>query len=508
MTRRSERVIWAASSAVIALALILSFSHFVTKAYRNRAEADTKNIVKTAVTPLPEMKAAAPLPEQIVSPSELSNTFRAVAKLMKPAVVHISTVQKVKASPLGQGFPNIPGFEFQLPQMPRQHKQRGTGSGFIVTADGFILTNNHVVGKADEIEVKLEDGRKFKGKVIGTDEYTDLAVVKIDAANLPVASLGNSDAMEQGDWVVALGSPFGLEQTITAGIISAKGRHVGNSPYNNFIQTDASINPGNSGGPLVNMRGEVIGINTMIFSESGGNQGIGFAIPSNMARNVYDQIATKGKVIRGYLGVNISDLTPEKAKAFGLDVNEGALVEDVMPDTPAAKAGLQSGDVVVSFDGKPVKNRLELTNSVAQTPVGKRAEVKFIRDGQVQTRYVETAERKLGLNANPELGGEEEGEESSSSGGKLGFSASTLTEQQAANLKIKSGVVIDRVVPGSPAAEAGLQRGDVIHQVNRQPIRSAADLAAVVKSLNSGDTVMLQVERKGQGLNFVPLTIE
>src|SRR6185369_6972889 len=360
MAKRKERVIWAASSAVLALALIFSFSKFVvTKAYRNQAAADTN----VAAAELPSDKAA-PVAEQVVSPSELSTTFRKVAKAVKPAVVNISTVQKVKMA--GFGMPQIPGFQFDFPggqgQHPPVQKQRGTGSGVIVTEDGYILTNNHVVGKADDIEVKLSDGRKFKGKVIGKDEFTDIAVVKIDASQaLPTASLGNSDDMEQGDWVVAIGSPFGLEQTITAGIVSAKGRHVGSSQYNNFIQTDASINPGNSGGPLVNMSGQVIGINTMIYSESGGNQGIGFAIPSNLASKIYNQLVRTGKVTRGYLGVIINEITPEKADGLGLTTTEGALVNDVQTDSPAAKAGIQSGDVIVGFDGKPIKDSHELT---------------------------------------------------------------------------------------------------------------------------------------------------
>jgi serine protease Do len=505
MAKRKERVIWAASSAVIALALIFSFSLFVTNAYRNQAAADT-NTVAAAV--LPSDKAA-PLAEQVVSPSELSTTFRKIAKAVKPAVVNISTVQKVKAT--GFGLPQIPGFQFELPNTPDGkapvQKQRGTGSGVIVTESGYILTNNHVVGKADDIEVKLSDGSKYKGRVVGKDEFTDLAVVKIEAQGLPTASLGNSEELEQGDWVVAIGSPFGLEQTITAGIVSAKGRHVGSSQYNNFIQTDASINPGNSGGPLVNMSGQVIGINTMIYSESGGNQGIGFAVPSNLARSIYSQLVGKGKVIRGYLGVTINEVTPEKAKGLGLTVNEGAFVNDVQPDSPAEKAGLQSGDVIVSFDGKPVRDQHELTSLVAETPVGKSAEVKFIRDGKAKTATVTVVERKEERAARDKEENEEPLSQQGESGGKLGFSASNLNVDQVTELKIKTGVVIERVMPGSPAQEAGLQRGDVIHKINRQSINSVSDLASAVKSLKDGDTVIMQVESKGQ-LTFRTLTVE
>ncbi len=506
MAKPKGMVVWAASGAlVIALALIFSFSHIVVKVYGNKAPTTIGGV--SALGTLPPPKEAT-LPEQVVSPVALSNTFREIAKIMKPTVVNISTVQKVKG--MAEGMPKIPGFEFDFPgtpeQSPHAFKQRGTGSGVLVTQDGYILTNNHVVGKADSIEVKLADGTKFKGRVIGKDELTDLAVVKIDTSNLPYANLGDSEIMEQGDWVVAIGSPFGLEETITAGIVSAKGRYVG-STYNEFIQTDASINPGNSGGPLVNMKGQIIGINTMIFSESGGNQGIGFAIPSNLVRHVYEQIVKNGKVTRGYLGVTITEVTPEKAKGLGLNTTEGALVNDVQPDTPAAKAGIQSGDLIISFDGKSIKNQHELTDTVARTPVGKQAEVKFIRDGKIQLAKVETAERKIGAISN--LADTEENiPEEKESSGKLGVSASTLSAGQSAELKIKSGVVVDQVTPGSPAAEAGLGKGDIIHQINRQAVKSVADLTNIMKSINQGDTIILQVERKGLGITFLPVTIE
>jgi serine protease Do len=502
MANPKGKVIWAASGLVIALALIFSFSHIVVKVYGNKTPTST--IAESYSGTLPPPKEIS-LPEQVVSPSSLSNTFREIAKAMKPTVVNISTVQKLPA--MSEGIPKVPGFDFNFPgQSPHPFKQRGNGSGVIVTQDGYILTNNHVIGKADSIEVKLADGTKFKGKVVGKDELTDLAVVKIDLTNSPFASLGDSTSMEQGDWVVAIGSPFGLEQTITAGIVSAKGRYVGGN-YSDFIQTDASINPGNSGGPLVNMKGQVIGINTMIFSESGGNQGIGFAIPSNLVRNVYEQLVKNGKVIRGYLGVTITEVTPEKAKGLGLSTIEGALVNDVQPNTPAAKAGIQSGDLIISFDGKPVKNQHELTNTVALTPVGKKAEVKFIRDGKTQSAIVETAERKIGANSTLEDLEEDLPKEQQSSG-KLGISASTLSSEQASELKIRSGVVVDQVSPESPAAEAGIRKGDIIHQINRQPIKSVEDLTNAMKSVNEGDTIVLQVERKGTGITFLTVNIE
>lgn len=508
MARPKGIVVWAASGAItLALALIFSFSHVAGKVYGYKTDSSSSNTMLGTLPPPKESN----LPEQVVSPVALSNTFREIAKVMKPTVVNISTVQKVKGNSIS-GLP--PGFQFdfpgapdQQPQAPHAFKQRGTGSGVLVTTDGYILTNNHVVGKADAIEVKLADGRKFKGKVIGTDEFTDLAVVKIEDKNLPYATLGDSDSMEQGDWVVAIGSPFGLEETITAGIVSAKGRYVGGN-YNDFLQTDASINPGNSGGPLVNMKGQIIGINTMIYSESGGNQGIGFAIPSNLVRYVYEQLVKGGKVVRGYLGVTITEVTPEKAKGLGLNTTEGALVNDVSPNTPASKAGIQSGDLIISFDGKTVKDQHELTNTVARTPVGKQVEVKFIRDGKVQTATIETAERPKIGNDPSSPAPEENSPEEKESSGKLGFSASTLNADQATDLKIKNGVVIEKVVPGGPASEAGLQKGDVIHQINRQPVKSLAELSTIIKSVKEGDTVILQIERKGLGITFVPVTIE
>jgi serine protease Do len=502
MASVKERIVLASSSVVAAIALVGVLAFGITKNYRNQATASTK----AALLALPSETPATLPEEQKVSPVELSNTFRQVAKLMRPTVVNISTVQKVVASRNGRGGFPFPGFEFEPEQGPQ--KQRGNGSGVVVSADGYILTNNHVVGKADSIEVKLADGRKFKGKVVGIDQLTDLAVVKIEANNLQAASLGDSEKMEQGDWVVAVGSPFGLEQTLTAGIVSAKGRYVNNN-FSNYIQTDASINPGNSGGPLVNMRGQVIGINTLIFTETGANQGIGFAVPSNLARNVYNQLISQGKVVRGYLGVVITEMTPEQAKVWGISTTEGALVNDVSADAPAAKAGIRSGDLIISFDGKPVKDQYELTSIVAETPVGKRVEVKFIREGKLQSLFLETAERNIDTanNESVPLDGLEPEEKRQVNSEKLGFSASSLNEEQIAKLKIKSGVVIERVSPSGLAAEAGLRPGDVIHQVNRQPIKSLADLNTITASLKTGDVVVIQVERRNT-LSFITITLE
>jgi len=325
------------------------------------------------------MVAETPKPAQLASPAELSRTFINVAKRVKPAVVHINIMAG------GSG------------QSPSGPARRGTGSGVIISPDGYILTNNHVAGAADDIRVKLSDGREFKARRIGVDSETDLAVVKVEAQNLPFARLGDSSKLEQGEWVVALGSPFGLDQTMTAGIVSAIGRQLGGT-YDNYIQTDASISPGNSGGPLVNMNGEVVGINTMIYTRSGGSEGIGFSIPSNMAKKVQEQLLTSGRVSRGYLGVNLQPMAPTTAIPSGPEgasagAVAGAMVGDLNADGPAARSGLRNGDVIVEFDGKPVKSPKQLTEIVADTPVGKTVKMKFVREGRAQTTSITLAER-------------------------------------------------------------------------------------------------------------------
>ncbi len=436
------------------------------------------------------------------SPQDLSRTFISVAKQIKPAVVNIDVVEKTKRSSvqLPEGFPQIPGFG-----TPR--RQKGTGSGVIISADGYILTNNHVAGDAEQINVKLADGRELKAKVVGKDTETDLAVIKVDAQNLSFARLGDSDKLEQGEWVIALGSPFGLQQTMTAGIVSATGRDLGAmGQFTNFIQTDASINPGNSGGPLINMEGEVIGINTLIFSETGTSAGIGFAIPSNLATKVYAQLIKTGKVTRGYLGVSLRPISPSLAKAVGYSGSDGALVNDLPRDySPAASAGLRSGDVIVEFDGKRVTSPKQLTEMVADTPVGKPTQLKYIRDGRPETATVKLGERpsKLGENEQPDKDDPEEAP------GKLGVSISDLTVELARQMKLRipTGVAITRVQPDSPAGEAGLQRGDVIHRVNRTPITNRQDYFRALASLKGEKEITLQVERDGQ-LQFVSLTLE
>jgi serine protease Do len=451
---------------------------------------------------LPEPRKVSSAP----APAELSVSFREVAKAVKPAVVYINIVETAKAD---SGQPDFFGLS---PRGPR--RVEGAGSGFIVTEDGYILTNNHVVGNASKINVTLADGRKFKAEVVGTDPETDIAVIKIDASGLPIAVLGDSDKLEQGDWVLAIGSPFGLQQTLTAGIVSATGRELRESTYNHYIQTDASINPGNSGGPLVGMQGEVVGINTMILTGgplSQGNIGIGFAIASNTARDVFKQLARGGRVTRGYLGVFVSDLDEAKAHAVGLKPNDGVFVADVPdPDSPAGKAGIHKRDVITAYNGKPVKAARELTQAVADTPVGENARIDFIRDGQPQTATVKLVERPKDANARlvpPDQGGDEGGQAQQ---GRLGIQGRTITpelvDQMKLKLKTPSGVFVAAVQPGSAASDAGVAHGDVIHGFDKARITTLEELSQEVKSVGPGQ-YLLEVERRGQTL-FLTVTFD
>jgi serine protease Do len=364
--------------------------------------------------------------------------------------------------------------------------------------DGYILTNNHVVEDADQIKVKLANGKEYDGKVVGRDPKTDLALVKINgASDLHPLHLGNSDDLKVGSWVVAVGSPFGLEQTVTAGIISAKGRVIGSGPYDNFIQTDASINPGNSGGPLINMNGEVVGVNTAIIAEG---KGIGFAIPINMAKEIAPQLQERGHVTRGWLGVSIQGITPELAKSLSLKENKGALVAQVVAGSPAEKAGIEQGDVIVEFGGKEVADSKDLPLIVATTPVGKDVTVKLLRNGQVTARQVKVGEM------------EEKGAKVSSvpaSHKSLGITVQNLTPEIARQLGLKkeTGVVIAGLEPGSPAEEAGIQTGDVIQQVNRKPVKNVEDFVQKVETAKNQDSILLLLQR-GQNNLFAAVTVK
>jgi serine protease Do len=439
----------------------------------------------------------------IRSPGQLPD-FVALAKKMRPLVVNISTTQVSESrqqefgNPFGEEDPfNDFWKRFFGGPMPRgPQRQRSLGSGFVIDADGSILTNNHVVENAQKIVVKLADEQEYEAKVIGRDPKTDIAVIKINAkSGLSAANLGDSDNLEVGEWVMAIGNPFGLDSTVTSGIVSAKGRHIGQGPYDNFIQTDASINPGNSGGPLINLRGEVIGINTAIFSRSGGNIGIGFAIPINLVKELLPQLRGKGKVTRGYLGVLIQKVTPEIAESLGMDRGHGALVANVSKDGPAEKAGVKVGDVIIEFDGKEIKDSGDLPIVVARTPVDRRVRMKVLRDKKELQLPVTVGELK-----------DEEVVASAPEKGELGMTVQKLTPQIAESLGLEKadGVVVSAVEPGSAADEAGIRRGDVIVEIDRKPIRSVDEYKKAVTGTRKGKGILLLV-RRGESTLFLAL---
>ncbi len=428
--------------------------------------------------------------------SKTGEAMAEVAAAVKPAVVNISSTKTVKISGMQSPFFDDPFFRRffgdDLGQLrrPREHKESGLGSGVIVDKDGYILTNNHVIRDADEIKVKLSDKREFKGKVIGTDSKTDLAVIKIDSNHLPVLKLGDSDRLRVGETVIAVGNPFGLSQTVTSGIVSATGRaNVGIADYEDFIQTDAPINPGNSGGALVNIRGELVGINTAIFSTSGGYQGIGFAIPSSMAKAVMDNLIHKGKVVRGWLGVSIQPVTPDLAKQFDIKDDKGALVGDVVEDSPAEKAGIKNGDVIIEFDGREVNDPAGLRNSVAGTPPGKKAPIKVMRDGKVKNMDIIVAE----------LPADQQKLQGGFDNLLKGVMVQGLTPELKKSLDVPAritGVVVTDIEEGSPAGGL-LQPKDVIIEVNRKRVSSAKDYEAIVSKIKSGQDILLLVFRNG-----------
>lgn len=420
----------------------------------------------------------------------------AIVRRVMPAVVNISTTRVIKGG--GNMFNGMPGpFGMPIPDGRRKRRENSLGSGVIVDGRGYIITNYHVVDKADEISVVLADKRKFKAKIVGTDPKTDIAIIKINARHLPVVRWGNSDALEIGESVLAIGSPYGLSQTVTRGIVSAKGRaNVGILDYENFIQTDAAINPGNSGGALVNMRGELVGINTAIFSRSGGSTGIGFAVPANMARQVMGALINQGKVTRGWLGVSIQDLDPALARNLGLDSTDGVLVSDIIPDTPAARAGVRSGDVIIRFDGKSIGDAHVLRNVVAATPVGKRVFIEVVRKGARKRLSVYISEQPKQLMRASR--GHTPGKIPAGTA-FVGVEVTNMTARIAGQLGVNSaeGVVVTDVEVGTPAERAGLRSGDVILSIKDRPTNSVNTYRRMASQLKPGQSIMVRINRRG-----------
>ncbi len=451
----------------------------------------------------------------VAAPSPPANGFTEVAKSVTPAVVNITTVTAEKVSD-GRtmpdelrermeeffGGPNGPfgprGFRGpQGPGEPRGHRGGGQGSGVIVSADGYILTNNHVIDGAKEVTVTLPDKREYKGTIVGADPKTDLAVVKIEGQNLPTVAWGDATKLQVGEYVLAVGNPFGLNSTVTLGIVSALGRgHMGITQYEDFIQTDAAINPGNSGGALVNTRGELVGINTAIFSQSGGYQGVGFAVPTSMSKPIYESLIKTGKVVRGFLGIGIQDLNQDLAKSFGIKDAKGALVSDVREDGPAEKGGMKQGDVITSYQGSHVEDAVTLQRMVTRTAVGTKVPVKVMRDGHEKELIMTIGEL-------PETTKTAKAEAEERQYAFAGVAVQDLDKDTAKELGMKgkaTGVVVTKVDPDSGAEKAGLQPGDVIREINRQQVKSVKDFERVSSEVKKGDNVLILINRRGNAL--------
>lgn len=446
------------------------------------------------------------LGQTLVAHAELPD-FTPLVEQASPAVVNISTRQKLPERAVANQMPDLEGlppmlrefFERSMPQAPRgqggrQREAQSLGSGFIISKDGYILTNNHVVADADEIIVRLSDRSELEAKLIGADARTDVALLKVEGKDLPIVKLGKSDALKVGSWVLAIGSPFGFDHSVTAGIVSAKGRSLPNESYVPFIQTDVAINPGNSGGPLFNLDGEVVGINSQIFTRSGGFMGLSFAIPIDVAMSVADQLKANGKVNRGWLGVVIQEVNKDLAESFGLDKPAGALVAQVLENGPAAKGGLQVGDVILSMNGQPIVMSADLPHLVGGLKPGTKIDLGIVRDGNRKSL-------SLSIGALPEDGeelagaGESSGAERSSN--RLGVLVAGLSEEQQKALDIKGGVVIREIQDG-PAALMGLRPGDVITHLNNQAIDSVQTFAKIAKELPKNRSVSMRVLRQGR----------
>ncbi len=434
-------------------------------------------------------------------------SLKGVAKQVRPSVVNLSIVKNVKGFSFrpgargGSGDPFMDQFFgrfFGEGQREQMFKQRSLGSGVILdAAKGIILTNNHVVEDADQITVKLHDKRELEAEVVGRDPKTDLAVIKLKRPpqDLQAAPFGDSDAMEVGDWVLAIGSPFGLEQTVSHGIISARGRVIGAGPYDDFLQTDAPINPGNSGGPLVDLQGRVIGINTAISSRSGGSEGVGFAIPSNLARKVYAELSEKGRVTRGWLGVQIQELDAPLARHFGLAKGaKGVVIADVMESGPAREAGLKPGDVLLRFDGKAVEEVRELQRLVAETPVGRKVELKVWRDKAPKTLGLTIADMS-DYDGESAQAGKREAEAP-----RLGLQVRALSPEEARSKRLDRGVLVEAVEAGSPSEKAGILAGDVLLELDRARLSTPSELARLAAKLKAGDAAIVRIQRGARSL--------
>jgi serine protease Do len=453
---------------------------------------------------LPAVQASKNAPVRMIP-----QNFSELAQTVSPAVVHIRVEKTVKGNgpaigPFGQNpfgdneqFRDFFGRHYGNQRRP-EYKQPAQGSGFIIDKSGLIVTNNHVVKGADKITVILKDESQYDAKVVGLDPVTDIALIKIDPKkDLPVAKLGSSDDLKVGEWVIAIGAPFGLEHTVTAGIVSAKGRVIGSGPYDDFIQTDASINPGNSGGPLINMQGEVVGINTMIIA---GGQGIGFAIPVNQAKGIIAQLETNGEVTRGWLGVTIQDVNEDLANYYGLKGESGALVDSVVPGDPADRAGIKPKDIITSVNGKPVANSHDLTNLAANLQVGETASVTVLRNGKPETLEVKIGKRPLTIAAASQ-GDRQESE------GQYGFQVTNLTPELARQYDIqeKAGIVVVGVTPDSKADAAGVKKGDIILEVNRVSVASVKDFKSLLDQHKKSEGLNLLVKRMNAGLMVIHL---
>lgn len=479
---------------VISLFILILLFFSVSLAAYERRELNTLQAAGDQVTETDKAKDDKPE----IEANDGLQSFAGLVKRLKPAVVNLSTTSVVSntsgngfvfQSPFGENDPFGEFFNKFFQQLPNQQfTQQGLGSGFIVSEDGYVVTNNHVVDRARDIEVILEGGEKYKAEVVGKDPRTDIAVLKINPKRkLQAVRFGNSDKIEIGDWVIAIGNPFGLGHTVTAGIVSAKGRSLGMGNYDDFIQTDAPINPGNSGGPLFNLDGEVVGVDSAIVA---GGQGIGFAIPANMVSHVVDQIRTNGEAVHGWLGVMIQPITPEIAEGMKISEPKGALVADVSPGGPADKAGIKRGDVIVSLNGQTIDSVSELTNTVGVLQPGTKEKLKVLRDGVEREVDVKIAALPENL-----AGGEEKSERASED--KLGLAVQGITPQIAnrLNLDESKGVIVTNVSPGSIAQEAGFRPVDVIVEINKKPVENMNDYNKAIAGLEKGQSTLFLVKR-------------